>query len=219
MNRRKALFIASVIASSSVAIVVSCTFPEVSSFAPEAIGNDGGGDTDGGPDPASDAGADVFVVVDAAAADTDGAIVKDAGAPPIDAATCLSANTNCDCDDDKFNRAGCDAGATPGPIDCDDSDQRTHPTQGHLDIKAEPPRNGDWNCANNVERYYTPSINCGAIAAGDTCDHTFGFEDDPPCGEVGSYVVCATQPGTLIPLKAAYCYVKSRALGTKQACK
>ena len=92
-------------------------------------------DSDRGFDAATDAGAHATTNADA-----------DTGA------SCRTPNCGCDGDGDGFydlTKPGCaDAG---GPNDCDDTDSRVRPGQSYLDVSS-PPRGGDLNCANGVEK-------------------------------------------------------------------
>lgn len=208
-RRRRTLFVAATLAAAVVGFAVSCTFPEVT-FAPAGVGE--GGSTDG---PTSDVSDDVRVLVDGA--DPGEQIVKDAG-KPIDPGTCEAGD--CDCDDDTypdFSKVGCapDAGVDAGPTDCDDFDSRTHPNQGPLEDPAVPPRNGDWNCRNGVEKFYTPNLDCTKLAAGSACDTAFGFEDNPACGAKGTYVTCKT----VTDIVFSKCAVGGKSLDKIQACK
>jgi hypothetical protein len=111
--------------------------------------------------------------------------VVDAG-HPVDASGCAPAD--CDCDDDGFNaltKPGCaDAG---GKNDCNDGDQRYRPDEGFLDV-LPPDGGGDWNCNGTVEPYYDAFVSCGGLSLGGCSGE--GFEDNPRCGDVGTYVKC-----------------------------
>ena len=168
-------------------------------------GPEGGPSVDGGGGGDSSTELPDVVVVDGADPDAD--ISRDAG-QKTDAAGC-PVNV-CDCDKDTFNdlsKPGCaDAG---GLNDCDDSDTRIRPNQSYLEIPSEAPRNGDWNCMNNVEKYYSTKVSCGLLAVG-ACAGVHGFSGDPACGEEGEYVFCEA---TLV-----LCGVGSKTT-RKQACK
>lgn len=171
------------------------------------------GSAEGGALDASDDAQSVDAATnDASAPDTSAPVVDDAGAK-IDASGCLPGN--CDCDGDGFvdtTKAGC-ISADAAPPDCDDKDSRTRPSQGYLIDPPEPPRNGDWNCAGGVEKFYRPNVACTALQGGPACDGTFGFEDDPGCGATGTFVTCKT--GGLLNTS---CVVNAKSQ-TKQACK
>ena len=207
MQRCRFLAVASALAGIGCAIGVACSFPDVS-FAPP--GDSRRGTDDGGPDAPREVGGDVSSSLDAG--DPDGTIVKDAG-EKIDASGC----TTCDCDKDTFNdllKAGC---ANAGGLnDCDDTDTTTRPNQGYNETPPYPPRNGDWNCKNGVERVYTANVTCPATG-GAACEATQGFSDDPACGAAGSYIKCKTT-GATPPVLPGNCVIDSRELRT-QACK
>lgn len=217
-RRRRGALVVAGMASCAVALIVACTFPEAT-FVPD----DGTrpGDESTGEGSTVDADASAFedvsndvqgVLIDGG--DPDALIVKEDGGK-VDASGC----TTCDCDDDTYwdtTKAGCN---TPdaGPHDCDDKDSRTHPNQGYLLAKGEPPRNGDWNCVSGVEKFYNPNLKCTDLPAGSACDSAFGFEDNPACGATGTFVTCKSVGGVLGLLRT--CAVGSRALDTKQGCK
>ena len=134
---------------------------------------------------ASDVVVDTAIFIDGQSPDA--LIVRDAGTKGIDAASC---DATCDCDKDGFDRPNCGDGGE----DCDDTDQRVRPDQGFLEIPGEPPRNGDWNCKNGVEKLYPVNINCSGMALG-ACSSVQGFSNDPDCGTPGTYVFCAVSGG------------------------
>lgn len=210
MRNRNKLFVAATLASVAAGLIVACSFPEVT-FAPVGAGEDGGSS-----DATTDVSNDVRVLVDGA--DPAEQIVKDAG-QAIDAAACAA--NDCDCDDDTYKdltKAGCapDAGVDAGVTDCDDFDSRTHPNQGPLEDMPAPPRNGDWNCVNGLEKFYKPNIDCTKLSAGSACDSAFGFENDPACGKSGVYVTCKTVADLALFQK---CVVGGQSLDKVQACK
>ena len=211
MRRRKRVVVGSILAAVAAVIGVACTFPDLQFKADDAVGEAGaeGGKPEGAAaDAPFEVGADVLVLVDGG--DPDAQIVKDAG-KKVDASGCVS----CDCDGDGFNdtmKAGCqDAG---GEYDCDDTDTTTRPDQGFNTTPPYPPRNGDWNCKNGVERFYKSGIDCPNTAVA-SCDGTFGFSDNPSCAGQGTFVTCKVS-GTIPILQT--CIVGSQALAT-QACK
>jgi hypothetical protein len=207
-TRAKLVLIATA-ASTLLGLAVACSFPDVS-FSTTGGASEGGADGS-----TSDVGTDVLVLVDGS---DPGAMVGHDASEPIDAAGCPA--TQCDCDDDHYlnlSKPGCapEAGVDAGPSDCDDFDQTTHPGQKPLAVKARPPRDGDWNCMNGVEKFYTPNVKCTSLGGGSACDSTFGFEDDPPCGIEGTYVTCKTVTDLALIQK---CVVGAKSLSTKQAC-
>lgn len=196
-----------------MASVWACSFPDlsfsddVSEAGADGIGAStnspsGNGQTDGGHD------ADAFIVL-VDGSDPDALIAEDTGGGKVDASGCAAAN--CDCDKDGYNdlsKPGC--ALAPGEDDCDDSDKRTHPDQAYLTEPAEPPRNGDWNCKNGVEKLFDHDLKCGLIGIAG-CSGVQGFADDPHCGAEGTYVFCAPQTVVL-------CGVGGTAI-RKQACR
>ena len=127
---------------------------------------------------------------------SDAALVDDAitvDAQKADASGCIT----CDCDGDGFNRAGCDAGPDPGPIDCDDQDFSRHPGQTY--VATLPPSDqlppGDWDCSNTVENLYPVNQACSAFNV--ACDTHSGFLGAPGCGASGDYVQCKLALGGL----------------------
>jgi hypothetical protein len=220
-RRTRALLVAAM-GATGLALFVACSFPDATfsdSDGSSPLPGDENTSAEGSTtseaaaerDASEDVSMDVHVLIDGG--DPDALIVKD-DAGKVDASGC----TTCDCDNDGFlntTKMGCNT-ADAGPNDCDDNDMRTHPTQGFRPEKAEPPRNGDWNCSNAVEPFYKPNLKCTALAPGSGCDSAFGFEDAPACGEDGSFVQCKTVGGILGVL--ASCAVGARTLA-KQACK
>jgi hypothetical protein len=113
----------------------------------------------------------------------------DAGSKVDASAGCFT----CDCDGDGFLND--DAGCNPPPdkLDCDDLDSRTHPGAGPYSFPAEPPRNGDWNCTNGVEKIPPDEFQCGDVASAlvvGGCAAAGGFVDTVECGAKGTYVTC-----------------------------
>lgn len=187
MKARRLFVVSFALAGIACAAAAACTFPSVE-FKPGAPseGGEGGsslldGSNDGsalrdGGDPASIIGGDA--------------------GEKVDAAGC----TTCDCDGDGFfdlSKSGC-AGSL-GPNDCDDTDTTTRPDQKPTTKVPYPPRNGDWNCTNGVEKFYRSLVKCTG-PGGDACGETRGFQDDPACGSMGTYVQCVTKGATLPPL-------------------
>lgn len=207
-RQRTALFIAATAVAAGLGVLASCSFPEVT-FAPNDEGGNGEAST-------TDVSEDVRVLIDGG--DPDALIVKDAG-QKIDPTSCEAGD--CDCDKDQVRdtkKPGCtvEAGVDAGPHDCDDTDSRVHPGQGPLVEKAAPPQNGDWNCSGKVEKFYEPNVKCTSLPAGSGCDAKFGFEDDPACGERGTYVTCKTVADLGVLQK---CVVGGKSLNETQACK
>lgn len=193
----------------------ACSFPEVTFGPPDEL-EAGVGDAEPGSDGAADA-PDAFeeehdagpILIDGSTVDA--LVVVDAGGK-VDAAGCAS----CDCDDDNYNdldKDGCDgAGGAP---DCDDTDSRTHPNQGYLFDKAEPPRNGDWDCSGTVEKLWTnENTTCSGLTLGLGCSDIYGFTSPVACGEKGTWIRCKKRPGLL----ALDCIVDEQKLET-QLCK
>lgn len=216
MVRKKRMLVLAVASVPALVVAAACSFPSPD-YQPVSTGEAGGGQETGAVVEAGLGdevlGGDAQVKIDGA--DPDALVVKDAGGK-VDTDACAA--NDCDCDDDTFNdltKAGCaDAG---GPADCDDTDTRTRPDQGFLEVKGEPPRNGDWNCKNGVERLYPKTnLKCGDVAVGAECDGTFGFEDNPACGAKGTFVTCKTSCTALL---ICSCVVVSRDVQHTQACK
>lgn len=210
-RRRRAWFVVAAVDSTGIGLMVACSFPDVT-FAPGSGGE--AGPTNEGS--ASESGTDASVLIDGS--DPDALIVRDAG-QAIDASGCQP--SDCDCDKDNYKsaaKAGCvDAGVDAGPLDCNDFDSRYHPGQGFVPDKPTPPGTGDWDCNTRIDHLYAANLDCTKVNPGATCDGTFGFEDNPGCGESGTYVKCKTSGG--IGPVLATCIVESRSLGTTQACK
>ncbi|MBX3207805.1 MAG: hypothetical protein KF764_22350 [Labilithrix sp.] len=195
----------------------ACTFPDVT-FGPADDVEAGDGDAE--PAPASDGALDAPDApeeeVDAGPILIDGStldalVVVDAGGK-VDASGC----TGCDCDGDQYNdlgKAGCETAV--GAPDCDDTDQRSHPNQGFLFDKAEPPRNGDWDCSGKVEKLWTnEQATCAGLTLGLGCANIFGFTQPVACGEKGTWIRCKKRPGVL----TVDCVVDEQKLET-QLCK
>lgn len=214
-------------------VAAACSFPDPSLAdldRDDAGGADGGlGDLDAAVDTNGDASlvdSDALVdggfVVTVDGSNPDELIVDDAG-QKVDAGPCPP--SDCDCDNDgyfDYSRAECaDAGGAlrdggDPTSDCDDFDRRTHPNQGFLDIPAEAPRNGDWNCKNGVERLFPyTNVTCSGLALSG-CKGTQGFSGTPGCGVEAEYVFC--QPTELLPGVGLSCGIGSKTTQT-QACK
>jgi hypothetical protein len=180
----------------------ACGFPDVTftTESGEAGAGEAGNEAASGEAGAVDGGADGDLMLDAAifdalidGRDPDAAITKDAGGV-IDAAGCAA--NDCDCDNDTYNdltKSGC-AGAG-GPSDCDDTRDGVHPNKDYS-AAPNPPRGGDVNCVDGVEKFYPTKVSCGLLALG-ACAGVQGFSGDPACGESGPYVFCAVQNAVL----------------------
>jgi hypothetical protein len=210
MTPRRSL-LAAFAAGALASMFAACT--DLSGLSGDAVPiSEAGADAAG--DAATDAnvGSDVQVLVDGAAPD---ALLDRDGGVKVDASGC----TTCDCDLDGFyalTKPGCaDAG---GPDDCDDFDSRTRPDRGYNETPEEPPRNGDWNCSNGVEKFFQSNINCAAAARGPACDALVGFVNDPKCGATGTFVTCKSAGTPPLFLDGA-CVVGAQNLTTIQACK
>jgi hypothetical protein len=208
-RRRSALAMIALSVAMAACTIDSLTFvPSASDETGTEAGADGPNrDTDGGTDASADAIEEFVVLVDGS--DPDALIVKDSGGGKVDAAGCTA--TTCDCDQDGYNDHGLAACVnSPGPDDCDDQDKRTHPGQGFLEDPAAPPKNGDWNCVGGVEKLYPANVNCGLVDLG-SCATKQGFQSDPGCGELGTYVFCQAT--------AILCLQASKTEQRVQACK
>jgi hypothetical protein len=186
-KRRSILF--GVIVASVIGLIYACGFPD-----PEVrSGNESETGADANADANDPNASDVFAIdanevdqqVSIDGASPDALIVVDAGGPKIDATT--GCDADCDCDNDGFDRPNCGSGT--GEKDCDDLDPRVRPDQGFLEIPGEPPRNGDWNCKNGIEKLYPSNVSCGLLALG-ACNGVQGFKNDPACGKSDTYVFC-----------------------------
>lgn len=159
-------------ATSAIALIVSCTFPDVG-FAERSV----------------DASVDASVPQDDAA--SDGALVEattrtDATAKIPDG-SCLA---HCDCDGDKYFQADCDSGAAPdAQFDCDDRDPLRWPNAQYSSAVPDDDQSprGDWDCDQQTEKAYGVNLTCGLGSCGKK-----GFLDDPPCGTVADYFECQT---------------------------
>lgn len=213
-RQRRALVALAAVFAAGIAVLVSCSFPEVS-FTATPGGE--GGPPDG---PASEAGRDgsqdaqdARIVLDAD--DTDAGIVKDAG-QKVDASGCDPAD--CDCDKDGYKSTG-KAGCNAGKNDCDDHDTRAHPDQGFLVDPAEMPLFGDWDCDGTVEMRFKNNISCTSLAPGPTtCDAVHGYEGTVACGGFANVVYCKTVPDHLLGL-TKICEVGAQQNNQQQACK
>jgi hypothetical protein len=213
---RRRLTLASLLCGAS-ALVVACAFPDVTltsdahGSALSEAGADASAAVDGadgatrpsGPrrqleEPSEDGetpgdeDAGTPLLIDGSSPDA--LVVVDAGAK-VDAAGC----TSCDCDGDGYEnlaKAGCSQAG--GPSDCDDADQRTHPSQSYLVAKTAPPRLGDWDCSGAVDKLWPTDVSCEGLAPlGLGCSDHFGFKGAPGCGEKGSWIRCVKRPGLL----------------------
>jgi hypothetical protein len=211
------LRIVAAVAIVSLGAVWACTFPDVTfgtaPIEPDEAGTDSSVPETGAPDAPpieeeeeQDAGP---ITIDGASLDA--LVVEDAGGK-VDASGCVT----CDCDGDNYNdlgKAGC--AAAGGANDCDDRDTRSHPNQGFVFNTAEPPRNGDWDCNNSVEKLYPEGASCAGLTLGLGCANIFGFtEPSVACGVQGTWIRCRKKPGLL----ALACEVGEQKLET-QLCK
>ncbi len=125
----------------------------------------------------------------------DGSLSDDGGNPNGN----CKGDPECDCDGDGDKTPAC------GGHDCDDHDERVRSTQTDF-IDAQSNRAGDWNCDNKVEREADSGLNCAqlidAVWAADASTDEIeaacakeGFQEDPGCGEVGTYVHCKKVDG------------------------
>lgn len=175
--------------TTAMAVAAACDFPE-----PRIVDDGDSGNTDGdGPDATSDV-LDQDVVTDGGALD----VAQPDSAPPIGDATSekppVDANCNpCDCDNDGFlSEAGtCFDGGTL--YDCDDQDLRANPDAGYRSDFVTNDTKGDWNCDRTFNREYFVNFKCGDIEKPlfGSCSAFGGFGNDPPCGELSTYVTCA----------------------------
>jgi hypothetical protein len=181
--------------TSMVVVIYACSFPNPTLILQLTDPNaEGGLDGSGGGDPDGATGEEVVVPSSPSAGlfegGSDGNLPKfeeEAGVQ-VDASGC----TTCDCDMDTFNRANCNN--TPGPFDCDDTNSLYAPGQSPLTNVPPPardggPKPGDWNCDNNVSKFFTTNVKCGGLLPS-VCEGIHGFETDPACGQSGTYVFC-----------------------------
>jgi hypothetical protein len=180
MNRRRLALILGSLSICGVALVASCSFPDVQF----ASSSEGGGGGEGGLEastdsPLGEAAADAAIIE---------AAVRD-GATKIDGSGC----TSCDCDDDKFlsrKDGGCEGG--PGAVyDCDDTDSFINPDQGFVGDVMWPSSYTvpyDWNCNGKVEKAYAVNLKCAYNLT--TCTGGQGFKGDPTCGTAEDYFEC-----------------------------
>ena len=187
MKPRRTLFLLASAAVCGLALLVSCTFPDVS-FSP--AGGEGGGGSEGGEGGSDESSTDSSAAADAT---SDTALIEAAtrtdASTKVDASGCVT----CDCDTDGFYErdGGCEGG--PGTVfDCDDTDNFIKPGQTFVDdfrwksVHAIP---YDWNCSGNVEKAYPSNLKCGGnVVTG--CTGGQGFTGDPPCGTAGDYFDC-----------------------------
>jgi hypothetical protein len=191
------------IVGGAVGLAVACGFPNppLAVFVDEPGTDAGDEDSTSSPDVVADqvdtgieasvevdAGADVEVDKDAGpiqgAFDGGDAAIAASDAAPVVASTCSDAD--CDCDNDTFTRVGC--GSDAGPKDCDDADGRYRNDQGFLDIVPPAGKTGDWNCDGKEERYFSANETCGGLLT--SCAGRQGFQGNPTCGKLGTYVFC-----------------------------
>jgi hypothetical protein len=183
--RRRLVAISSIAAALSA--VWACTFPLVTFGDADNDELDAAVSSDVEP-PEEESGP---ILIDGSAVDA--LVVVDAGGK-VDAAGC----TACSCDGDEYNKPDAGCPAVAGEYDCDDNDTRTHPYQGYLFDKAEPPRNGDWDCNGKVEKLWTnESASCAGLTLGVNCQNIFGFTEPVACGEKGRWIRCKKRPGIL----------------------
>ncbi|HVH46015.1 MAG TPA: hypothetical protein VM925_26885 [Labilithrix sp.] len=195
--------------AAAAAITAACAFPD------PKLGDDA---NDRDARQATDASTDAPFTVTIDGQDPNTLIVRDAG-KKFEAGQCPP--SVCDCDQDSFfdlSRAECaDAGgavrdASDPANDCDDFDSRTRPGQGFLEAPSEPPRHGDWNCKNGVEKLYPVNVKCAGLLVS-VCNGINGFSGDPDCGVEDEFVACQ-----LVPPLNATCGIGQRTTRT-QACK
>jgi hypothetical protein len=167
-----------------LALLVSCSFPDVELA---AAGEAGGGGEGGTGEASAEGSADSSSGTDAALVE---ATTRTDAETKIDAAGC----TSCDCDKDGFFPlgSGCDGG--PGPVpDCDDADELIKPTQTFVDEfrwTSLHPIAFDWNCDGKVDRAYATNLNCGGLVL-TGCTGGTGFKGaGPGCGSPDDYFEC-----------------------------
>lgn len=118
------------------------------------------------------------------------AATRDDATAKVPTGSCLA--DDCDCDKDKFLRAGCDAGTkSDAQVDCDDLDPLRNPAAGLTETAPEEGQvpKGDWNCDGRVDKAYPTGVTCRADLI-NGCLGGPGFQGDPPCGASGEYVDC-----------------------------
>jgi hypothetical protein len=196
MKRHRALLAAAALGACGLALVVSCSFPDVQF----AGGTDGGG-SDGGGMP---------MAIDAAAFTSDGQVASGDGGGKVDAQGC----DPLDCDGDGDKNKNFDAGPDGPAPDCDDLDVRAkHSQTDFLDDLPVEPTNGDWNCDKSVVKLYPINVACSGFLAGDTCSLVKGFTGDPGCGQAGPFVYC--KKDTFL---GQTCTIDRTVMDVKQAC-
>jgi hypothetical protein len=188
-RHRASLLLLASLASCGVALVASCTFPDVM-FAPagEAGSGSEGGVGEGSVDssPGADASSDTAITE---------AATRPEASTKVDAAGC----TSCDCDMDGYfaRDGGCDGG--PGPVyDCDDTDDFISPKQGFVQDFTWTSSYSvvyDWNCNGVVERDYPINLKCGGtVLTG--CTGGQGYKGaGPNCGNSDDYFECKAVNG------------------------
>jgi hypothetical protein len=179
-RRRIGLILVASLATCGVALVVSCSFPDVE-FA--TAGSEGGSGGEGGTGEGS---TDSSTAADTAQIE---ASMRPDASTKVDAAGC----TSCDCDGDHYavRDGGCEGG--PGLVyDCDDTDDFINPTRDFVDDfrwTSIHPVPFDWNCSGNVEKAYPINLACGGnVITG--CTGGQGFKGDPSCGTGAEYFEC-----------------------------
>ncbi len=165
--------------SVSVAILVSCSFPEVTFT--DGPGSGGDGNLETAPrDAPSDATADTALL--------EGSVRDDATAN-VPEGSCVP--EDCDCDKDTWLRGNCDSGTLhPTRLDCDDLDPLRHP-DADPSQELPPPGQvppGDWNCDGKVDKAYEINIKCVSNIV--SCTGGPGFTNDPTCGTKAAYYEC-----------------------------
>lgn len=175
---RSIVVVSTSLVASVVVVLAACGFPS-----PALL--DTSGDVGG---MTSDSGTDAAVASDAPEnppnIESDAAIT-DAAAEKVDTTGCMT----CDCDNDGYPRANCDAGPWDGGYDCMDDYPDIHPGQQDFSTQENPPNQGDRNCDNNVERFRKTNFKCDGFLASD-CNKREGYTGDPACGTASAYVHC-----------------------------
>jgi hypothetical protein len=209
MNRRRLAFVLASMSVCGIALVASCSFPDVQ-FATSSEGGGGGGGGEGGLEgstdsPLGEASSDAAMIEAAVRSDAD---------TKVDAAGCKS----CDCDNDTFLArvdGGCEGG--PGAVyDCDDTDKFINPDQtwvGDVKWPSDYQVIYDWNCNGKVEKAYPTNLKCAYNLT--TCTGGQGYKGDPGCGTSEDYFECQDKGA----LTGGCVAVKIDALPRKQLCK
>lgn len=199
MKRRSKLFLASALTVTSIA--AACTFPDVG-FRTDTSENDSGM-TD-----VQDGSADAEVTIFDSGEIVEAAAPSEGGLTTVEECSRRDSGSPCDCDDDGYERIGCDAGPDSGlkPGDCDDYNRDRRPDAPFMTVPL-PEGGWDWNCDGKVEMANAGAVDAGPYVCPPDGNHGCSdnsaqtrFSPEVPCGVRGDVRQCnVTKTSVVLP--------------------